>query len=140
MVRLRQGRKNCGEHCHWPLMLEQEHPFIFLVFKCHPTHSTKLAFLPQALSDPIKRYFHGPVCPAQRMICHLTQTPITGLTPGSCDYGSVGPASPVSEGPPPVTRLRHSRPLQIRDNQPCQREGWASCLKHRHDRLIDCFP
>lgn len=93
-------------------------------------------FFHKRFQAQLRDYFHGPVCPAQRMICHLTQTPITGPTPGSCDYGSEGPASPASKGSPPVTRLRHSRPLQIRDNQPCQREGWASCIKHRHDRLL----
>lgn len=80
-------------------------------------------FFHKHFQTQLRDYFHGPVCPAQRMICHLMQTLITGPTSGSCDYGSEGPASPASEGPLAVTRLRHSRPLQIRDNQPCQREG-----------------
>ena len=133
MVRLQQGRKNRGEHCHW---LEQEHPFIFLVFKCHPTHSTKLAFLPRELSEPIKRLFPWPCLSSSK-----DSLPFDADTHHRADAWQLwlwpwGASTPHIWGPPAVTRLRHSEPLQIRDNQPCQREGWASCLTHRHDQLL----
>lgn len=73
-------------------------------FKCHPTHGEQLAFLPQELSNPIKRPFSGQVRPAQRMICHLTLLPVTVLTSRSYDNSPEGHGIPHSSGPMAVTK------------------------------------
>lgn len=88
-------------------------------FKCHPTHGWHLAFLPQELSNPIKRPFSCPVCPAQTMTCHLTLLLVTVLTSRSCGYGPEGAASPTAPTPW-LSPSRGAASGPTDSNQPCQ--------------------
>lgn len=58
-------------------------------------------FFQESFQTQLRDHFHGPVCPDQRMICRLMQTPVTVPTPSSCDY--------ASEGLPPHPRIRAPR-------------------------------
>ena len=91
-----RGRERCCDSRRW----DQKCPF-----KCHPAHGEALAFLPQELSNPIKRPFSSPVWAAHTTTCRLTLLPVTARTSSSWDCGSgrvggeLGAASPRSPAP-----------------------------------------
>ena len=74
-----RGRERCCDSRRW----DQKCPF-----KCHPAHGEALAFLPQELSNPIKRPFSSPVWAAHMTTCCLTLLPVTAWTSSSWDCGS----------------------------------------------------
>lgn len=92
-------------------------------------------FFHESFQTQLRDHFCGPICPAQRLICHLTQMPITAPTPGSCDYSSEGLSVQLWPHGCHPARVP-SESSQIMDNELCQLGRGASCLKHRH---VACF-
>ena len=93
-------------------------------------------FFHESFQSQLRDYFHGPVCPAQRTVCHLMQTPITGPTPGSCDYGPEGPAPPTSEGPPLSPGSGTPSPCKLETISLVRGKGG---LPASHTDTINCF-
>ena len=115
MAKPLRGRKKCGERGRSAVNAASRNVLSSSGFSSvAPYTAGNGLFFQESFQTQLRDHFHGPVCPDQRMICRLMQTPVTVPTPSSCDYACEG------FPPTPALRIPSSRPPGCQQTQALQ--------------------